>query len=98
MVFPQDSTDAISLIESRGDYLKYRSDSSAEKLAVFSEVYYPNGWQAYMDGKPVDHFKVDYILRGMLLPDGNHTIEFKFEPQVVKTGSTISLAQLYILC
>ncbi|PHQ28492.1 YfhO family protein [Leeuwenhoekiella nanhaiensis] len=96
-VFPEDSTQSIKLVEHRGDYLKYQSQASGDKLAVFSEVYYPNGWQAYIDGKPTEHFKVDYILRGMKVPAGKHTIEFKFEPQVVRTGSTISLASNVIL-
>ncbi|MAW93831.1 MULTISPECIES: YfhO family protein [unclassified Leeuwenhoekiella] len=96
-VFPQDSTQSIKLVEHRGDYLKYLSNAKSEKLAVFSEVYYPNGWQAYIDGQPTDYFKVDYILRGMKVPSGKHTIEFKFEPQVVRTGSTISLASNVIL-
>ncbi|MCC4214456.1 YfhO family protein [Leeuwenhoekiella parthenopeia] len=96
-VFPQDSTESIKLVEHRGDYLKYQSQASGDKLAVFSEVYYPNGWQAYLDGKPTVHFKVDYILRGMKVPEGKHVIEFKFEPQVVRTGSTISLASNVIL-
>ncbi len=96
-VFPQDSTQAIELVEHSGGYLKYKSQAQADKLAVFSEVYYPNGWQAYIDGKPVDHIKVDYLLRGMKVPAGQHVIEFKFEPQVVKTGSTLSLASNIIL-
>lgn len=96
-IFPQDSTQAIELIEHRGDYLKYRSQALSDKLAVFSEVYYPKGWHAYIDGKPSTYFKVDYILRGMLVPKGEHIIEFKFEPQVVKTGSLISLISNILL-
>ncbi len=96
-VFPQDSTQSIKLQEHRGDYLKYRSRAQSDKLAVFSEVYYPDGWEAYLDGKATDHFKVDYILRGMKVPAGEHVIEFKFEPQVVKTGSTISLVSNIVL-
>ncbi|RZK03642.1 MAG: hypothetical protein EOO46_17755, partial [Flavobacterium sp.] len=60
-------------------------------LAVFSEIYYPKGWNVTIDGKEATHFRVDYTLRGMEIPAGKHTIEFKFEPQVVKTGSTITL-------
>jgi uncharacterized membrane protein YfhO len=54
-------------------------------------MYYGKGWNAYIDGKSVDHIRVDYVLRGLQIPGGKHTIEFKFEPQVVKTGSTITL-------
>ena len=96
-IFPQDSTASIKLIEHQPNYLKYQSDSNIERLAVFSEVYYPDGWNAYIDGKSAPHFKADYILRGMMVPAGKHTVEFKFEPQVVKTGSKISLASNILL-
>lgn len=96
-IFPQDSTDNISLVEHQPNYLKYRSSAQEAKLAVFSEVYYPNGWNVYIDGEPSTYFKADYILRAMMVPEGKHTIEFKFEPQVVKTGSTISLASNILL-
>lgn len=96
-IFPQDSTDNISLVEHQPNYLKYQSSAQEAKLAVFSEVYYPNGWNVYIDGEPSTYFKADYILRAMMVPEGEHTIEFKFEPQVVKTGSTISLASNILL-
>jgi uncharacterized membrane protein YfhO len=71
--------------------LKYTSINTNEGLAVFSEMYYKNGWNAYIDGKKVDHFQADYVLRALPIPAGKHSIEFKFEPQVVQTGSTITL-------
>jgi uncharacterized membrane protein YfhO len=58
---------------------------------VFSEIFYKDGWQAYLDGKPVDHIRVNYILRGMPVPAGKHTIEFKFEPAEYGTGNTVTL-------
>jgi len=61
-------------------------------LAVFSEVYYPKGWNAYIDGSPAEYFRANYTLRAMVIPSGKHEVEFKFEPQVVKTGSSITLA------
>ena len=64
---------------------------------MFSEIYYSNGWNAYLDGSLVPHQRVNYVLRGMEVPSGNHTIEFKFEPQVVKTGSSIALASSALL-
>ncbi|MFV8346634.1 YfhO family protein [Flavobacterium sp. ZB4P13] len=73
------------------NYLKYASENLGEGLAVFSEMYYGKGWNAYVDGKKTAHFPVDYVLRAMIIPAGKHTIEFKFEPQVIKTGSTITL-------
>lgn len=89
--FVTDSTATIKLIKYKPNYLKYTLSNSNEGFAVFSEMYYKNGWNAYVDGKSSDYIKVDYTLRGMSLPAGKHTIEFKFEPQVVKTGSTIAL-------
>jgi hypothetical protein len=73
------------------NYLKYTSENSGKGLAVFSEIYYGKGWNAYIDGKLTDHFLVDYVLRAMIVPAGKHVIEFKFEPQVIQTGSTIAL-------
>lgn len=86
-----DTLSAISLTDYRSNYAKYQSVNTAAQLAVFSEMYYPNGWNAYVDGVKTGHFRVDYVLRGMFVPSGKHTIEFKFEPQIIKTGGTISL-------
>ena len=86
-----DTTGTIKVVEYKPNYIKYQSDNGKEGLAVFSEMYYKNGWNAYVDGKLTDHFPVDYVLRAMEVPGGKHTIEFKFEPQVVKTGGTITL-------
>ena len=89
--FTKDSTATIKLTSYKPNDLKYNSTNKNEGLAVFSEMYYKDGWNAYVDGKATNHFKVDYALRAMLIPAGSHTIEFKFEPQVVKTGSLIAL-------
>ena len=86
-----DTTGTIQLRVYKPNYIKYLSDSKKEGLAVFSEIYYPNGWNAYVDGVKTDHFPVDYVLRAMMIPAGVHTIEFKFEPEVIQTGSTITL-------
>ena len=87
-----DTTGTIKVVTYKPNYIKYKSDNAKDGLAVFSEMYYKNGWNAYIDGKLTDHFPVDYVLRAMEVPGGKHTIEFKFEPQVVKTGGTIALA------
>jgi hypothetical protein len=87
-----DTTGTIKVVEYKPNYIKYQSDNKKDGLAVFSEIYYKNGWNAYVDGQLTDHFPVDYVLRAMEVPGGKHTIEFKFEPQVVKTGGTIALA------
>jgi hypothetical protein len=86
-----DTSGKINLRVYKPNYIKYFSESENEGLAVFSEIYYPNGWNAYIDGVKTDHFPVDYVLRAMMIPKGVHTIEFKFEPEVIKTGSTITI-------
>ncbi|MCV2487101.1 YfhO family protein [Flavobacterium sp. SH_e] len=86
-----DTTGTIKVVTYKPNYIKYKSENNGEGLAVFSEMYYKNGWNAYIDGKLTDHFPVDYVLRAMEVPAGKHTIEFKFEPQIIKTGGTITL-------
>lgn len=89
--FALDSTATIQLTSYKPNHLKYTSSNTNKGFAVFSEMYYKNGWKATIDGKEVPIQRVNYVLRGLEIPAGKHTIEFKFEPQVVKTGSTIAL-------
>ncbi len=86
-----DDSGTIKLDIYKPNYLKYTSDNSKDALAVFSEIYYEKGWNAYIDGEITNHFPVDYVLRSLIVPAGKHTIEFKFEPKVIQTGSTIVL-------
>ena len=88
----RDSTATISLKSHAPNYLVYESSTVSPQLALFSEAYYSKGWNAYIDGQPVTHFRANYLLRAMKIPEGNHTIEYKFEPEVVAIGSKISLA------
>jgi len=90
--FIKDTLATIILQQYQPNSLKYISNNSNDGLAVFSEMYYADGWNAYLDGVKVPHFRANYVLRAMQIPAGKHTIEFKFEPEVVKTGSTIALA------
>ena len=87
----RDSSDFIKLLKYYPNDLSYLTHSRSNGLAVFSEIYYPKGWNAYVDGKLIPHFRVNYVLRGMVLPAGEHQVEFKFEPQVYYTGEKISL-------
>lgn len=87
-----DSTAKISLTEYRANFLKYSSTSASEQLAVFSEIFYDKGWNAYIDDQPVSHFRVDYILRAIRVPAGNHIITFKFHPRSYYVGEKVSLA------
>ncbi|WP_411767468.1 YfhO family protein [Winogradskyella sp. A3E31] len=91
-VYAIDSLASIELVEYKPNYLKYESSNANDGFAVFSEVYYSEGWQSYIDGNAVEHQRVNYALRGVSVPKGNHVIEFKFEPEVVKTGSKVALA------
>lgn len=86
-----DSTSYIDIVEYRPNYLKYNYYASGETFAIFSEIYYDKGWQAYIDGHPAEHFRADYILRGMVLPAGNHTVEFRFRMQDFDKISNITL-------
>lgn len=76
-----DSSAYITLDEYRSNYLKYEYSSPTETAAVFSEIYSNTGWKAYVDGVETPHFRADYILRGMVLPAGMHTIEFKYKAE-----------------
>jgi hypothetical protein len=89
--FIVDSLSTIKLDSYKPNHLIYTSNNNNDGFAVFSEIYYKDGWKATIDGKATEIYKVDYTLRGIEIPKGKHNIEFKFEPQVVKTGSTIAL-------
>jgi hypothetical protein len=88
---------SISLESYQPNELVYRANVTAESFAVFSEIYYPDGWQAYIDDAPVEHVRVNFILRGLQIPAGEHTIRFAFQPQSYFLGSNISLVSSIIL-
>ncbi|WP_340063065.1 YfhO family protein [Ascidiimonas aurantiaca] len=88
----KDSTASIKLTSYKPNHLVYKAHTAQNAFAVFSEIYYPKGWNAYLNGEKVPHVRANYVLRAMEVPKGQHTIEFRFEPQVVITGSRISLA------
>jgi hypothetical protein len=95
--FHKDPNGSIVLTEYEPNYLKYTAKASSDQLAVFSEIYYDEGWNAYIDGKKVPHFRVDYVLRALVLPAGEHTVEFKFHPKSYYTGDKVSLASSLLL-
>ena len=86
-----DSLASINLKSYKPNHLVYETSNVNDGLAIFSEVYYKNGWNAYIDGELKPHFRANYLLRGLEVPKGKHTIAFKFEPLVIKTGSSIAL-------
>lgn len=80
------------------NYLKYAANvHQGAALAVFSEIYYPKGWNAYLDGEKVDYLRANYLLRALVVPAGTHEIEFKFEPKAYFVGNKISFASSLIL-
>lgn len=92
-----DSSATIKLVEYKANDLKYESNTSSEQLAVFSEIYYQDGWNAYVDGQLKPHFGGDWVLRVMRVPAGKHTIEFKFEPTRYDMGEKIAIGSGVIL-
>lgn len=100
--FYKDSLSSIELTKYTPEYIDYKSNSSQDGLAVFSEIYYPYGWKAYIDGEYKEHFRVDYMLRALSVPAGEHTIRFVFAPDSIVKGDVISsictiLMYLFIL-
>jgi|TARA_B110000046_G_scaffold80182_1_gene88349 hypothetical protein len=90
-------SNTITLYSRKANELIYKSSTESSQLTVFSEAFYKNGWQAYVDGIQVDHFRVNYLLRGLILPEGDHEVKFNFKPKVVYTGSYISIVAYLIL-
>ena len=87
-----DSLGQIELVHYQPNKLRYQYSARADQLAVFSEVYYPDGWKAYINGEETDHFRVNYILRAMVLPAGQDIeVEFRFEPRSYYTGQKIAI-------
>ena len=85
-----DSTASLTLAKHDNDAIEYNFQASSPQFAVFSEIYYPYGWNAYIDGNKVEHSRVNYILRGMSIPAGKHSIRFVFEPATYKKGASLS--------
>jgi hypothetical protein len=92
-----DAGDHIELVLYSPRHLKYQAETEAQRLAVFSEIFYDAGWNAWINGEPADHFRVNYILRAMVIPPGSHEIEFRFDPPGYLAGEWISLFSSLIL-
>ena len=92
-----DNRNSIELVKRKANELVYKSSTTSTQFAVFSEAFYKKGWQAYIDNKPVSHYKVNYLLRGLIIPEGDHEIVFKFYPEIVKSGVYISIVSYLIL-
>lgn len=88
---PTHSDDKIELLELKPDKIKYSSNAKEDRLALFSEIWYPHGWIATIDGTEVEYIRANYILRALVVPAGQHEIEFEFVPKSLKTGQLIAL-------
>lgn len=86
-----DSTATIALVKNMNDEILYTSNAATNQFAVFSEIYYPYGWKAYIDGKETPIVKVNYLLRGLNVPAGKHDIRFEFKPESYEKGNTLML-------
>lgn len=92
-----DSLASITLTSYAPDALEYHTQSAFDKTAVFSEIYYPYGWKATIDGQSADHFRVNYVLRALNIPAGEHTVRFEFRPDSVYKGDKVSVAFYLVL-
>jgi hypothetical protein len=95
--YPVLENEKIDLVSYQPDELVYKSSAKEEKLAVFSEIYYPKGWKSYVDGKESKYFRTNYVLRGMVVPAGDHEIKFTFRPASYIIGNKISLVSSLLL-
>jgi hypothetical protein len=95
-----DSNASVVLTSYHPEKLEYTYNSVIESNVAFSEIYYAQGWHAYIDNQEVDHFRLNYILRGLKVPAGKHAITFKYAPATYALGTTLSAtfgALIYIL-
>jgi len=88
--------DKIELIKNHPTKLTYDFQARGDQLLVFSEMYYPHGWSVNIDKQKASVFPVNYVLRGLRVPAGKHTIEFTFDPPVIRTGGMIRLITLLV--
>lgn len=95
--FDRDSLAIIKLDSYSPNHLVYSSVSNTDQLAVFSEIYYSKGWEVTVSGEKAEHFRVNYILRGMVIPAGEHKIEFRFRPKAYFTGEKIALVSSLLM-
>ncbi|SDC73099.1 YfhO family protein [Williamwhitmania taraxaci] len=95
--FNPDTTAKIALLEYAPNKLVYSYTTSAPRVAIFSEIFYDKGWNATIDGKSAPYFRANYVLRGMMLPEGTHKVEFQFKPAMYEVGKNIDLASSLLL-
>ena len=91
-ISPTETGDYISLIAYNPKKLEYHAKVSGERMAVFSEIYYPYGWKATIDGQPADLYRVNYMLRALVVPEGEHDIVMIFAPDSIRKGNMLALS------
>ncbi len=95
--YPAGTNDSIWLVSYQPNELVYKYSAEGEKLAVFSEIYYPAGWKCFIDGRESEYFRANYVLRSMVVPEGEHEIKFVFKPSSYYSGNKVSLASSILL-
>jgi uncharacterized membrane protein YfhO len=93
----RDPAATVRLTQYTPRYIDYEYSTAQAGTIVFSEIYYPYGWKATIDGNPVEHYRVNYMLRALNVPAGKHTIHFEFDPDSVKKGEAIALTCIMIM-
>lgn len=96
-VTPQDENAFIKLTSYAPNKLEYMAETSTDKTAVFSEIYYPNDWKVFIDDRPAEDFRVNYVLRALNIPAGKHQIRFEFRPDAIYKGEKISFLFIGIM-
>lgn len=93
----KDSLSSIRLTSYTPNRLTYETNNAQDGIAVFSEIYYPDGWHVTIDGQPAELARADYILRTMYVPAGQHTIEMRFDPTSLHVTEGIAYGALALL-
>ena len=93
----ENSSAKVEFLSYKPNELKYKTTSEQDGIVVFSEIYYPFGWHAYIDGNPTEIFRVNYTLRALNVPAGEHNIRFVFDPENLKNGDRIALTCVIII-
>ena len=93
----KDSLSSIRLTSYTPNRLTYETNNAKDGIAVFSEIYYPDGWHVTIDGQPAELARADYILRTMHVPAGQHTIEMRFDPTSLHVTEGIAYGALALL-
>jgi len=97
LVTPHDSLSTIELTDYEANKLRYKVNAKKDELAIFSEIYYPDGWHITIDGKPAQMLRVNYTLRALPIPANSKTVEFYFNPTSIKVTDGIAYAAILLM-